>query len=206
VVASAEYDLEGCKSWASVNLPLMDEVSGAFNDCGKVVETLDMCQHLLSTETDAVHWLRIEHIKAWMAEHTDQPYVAADIPLPKSSYDRLNWAGQGTESVADTPHGRAVIQEIREEGGIGSGIRHKARIMHRSGAELDCYSWPDFGEAKAAIRKQLNAMDKPDICESHLDIVHFTLDICKRILPADADPIHYARLGMLGTRIHLALE
>jgi hypothetical protein len=206
MVAAAEYDLEGCKSWASVNLPLMDEVSGELGDCGKAVETLALCQHLLPTETDAAYWLRIEYIKLWMAKRTGQTYEVVDIPLPEFSYDSLNWVEQGTELIADTPHGRAVIHELQQKGVIGERSQHKARIIHRSGAKLDCYSWVDFAEAESAIKKQLKAMDRPDICESHLDIMHFTLDVCKEILPVDADPIHYARLDMLGSRIHLALD
>jgi len=63
VVSQESFDLYGCKAWASVNLPLLDGVTGPLDDCGNVHETLEICQRLLSQEIDAIHWLRIEYIR-----------------------------------------------------------------------------------------------------------------------------------------------
>jgi len=205
VVATGEYDFENCKVWAAVNLPLLDEVSGNLAECGNVLDTLALCQPLLSTDTDSVHWMRIEHIKAWIAHETKRVYTAIPILLSRRSYEALHWIDQGMTFIADTPHGQAVIEQIRDTHILGQ-ITHKARIRHHTGAELDVYSGPDFMEAEAAIKTQLMALDEPHLNEADLDILHFTLDICKRLLPSDSDPIHYARLDALGLAIHLALD
>jgi hypothetical protein len=205
VITSSEFDLEGCKTWAAVNLPLLDGVSGEFGDCGKVQETLARCQQLLFSELDAVYWLWIDIIKAWMAARIGQPYTIKGMPRPRYSTDKLDWIEQDTEFVAETTYGRAIIRENRQVGVIGGGSRYAASIVHRSGASLDCFVWLDFVDAEQSIRKQLSAISKPSIDKEQLDTIRFTFDICQRVLPVETDPIHFARLQMLETRLQRAL-
>jgi hypothetical protein len=206
IVAVEAFDLEACKSWDQVNLPLMDQQSNKLYHCGNVVETLEICQGLLSPETDGEHWLRIEHIKEWIGEYIGQPYEIAALSLPQNSPNVLNWVEEGTKFYMDTPDGRLVIRETRDKRVVGGGIRHVAQIIHRSGAVLDCGSFIDFLDAETALKTQVAALSSPHIGEAHLDCVAFTLDICARLLPEYTDSIHYARLGNLETTIHLALD
>lgn len=61
-------------------------------------------------------------------------------------------------------------------------------------------------EAEQVLKKRLAKLDDPNVHPSCLENIQFTLDICERILPQDADPIHYSRLSNLGMRIYFALD
>lgn len=206
IVATDSLDLESCKQWAAVNLPLMDQATGDFSDCGNVVETLDLCQQLLSLEVDASHWLRIEHVKKWVAKYSKRFYQIVEIPLSKPTHYELDWQENGSLFIAYTPHGQAVIEETRDKNIVGGGIRHKARLVHRTGAVLNCGSYIDFMEADKILKCRLPELDQPYIDEIYLDNLDFTFAICERLLPEDTDPIHYARLEILKMRIHLTLD
>ncbi|MCC7449076.1 MAG: hypothetical protein IT324_16780 [Anaerolineae bacterium] len=205
VVSADSFDLAGCKAWVFANLTLMDRSSGEYGDFGNVFETLELCQHLLHKDTDASHWLRIEHIKQGVAEDSSQTYQIIDISLPNHPPSELNWVEDGTTFYADTPHGRAVIEEGRPQHMI-DGIRHAASIVHHSGAVMPCHSWVDFMGADAAIKENLTKLDLPYIAEWLLDCLDFTLDFCQRILPEKTDPIHYVRLETLKMEMHLTLD
>lgn len=206
ILAQEIFDYETCKVWARINLPVFDQATGEFSECGDVEETLAMCQQVLSIDTDAHHWMRIEHIKAWMADYIKEPYTIKDIPLSKHAADPLEWVDDGNIFYADNRHGRAVIQETRLKGIIGGGIRHKAKIVHSSGAKMDCYEWIDFMDAEIAIRRGLEELDDPTIDEGQLNAMEFTVEVCKALFPVETDPIHYARLDALATRIFLVLD
>ncbi len=203
LIADETLDFEGCKKWAQVNLPLLDLVFGKLGGCGNVLETLEMAQRLLSTETDAIYWLSIERIKKWMAQYTGQTYEIRAILLPEHPLFEFDWIEDGKQFYEETPYGRMVITETRDRTIIGGGIRHTAQIVHHSGAVLNGGSFIDFVEAEAEIKRRLRMFDLPHL---ELENVDFILDICEKILPLDTDPIHYARLGMLVTYIHYALD
>src|SRR5579859_4379257 len=111
VVLRGSFDLYGCKEWAKANLPLLDQVTGRFDNCGNVLETLEMCQKLISQETDAIHWLRIEYIKKFMADRTEQPYQIVEIPYTEQKEYELTWLENGRISYAETRHGRVEVEE-----------------------------------------------------------------------------------------------
>lgn len=205
VVSTDSFDLESCKAWASANLTVMDRGSGVYGNFGNAFETLELCQQLLHKDTDTGHWLRIEHVKQWVAEDSGQTYQVVDIPLPDHPPYELNWIEDGTTFYADTPHGRAVIEEVRPKYTIG-GIRHEAKIVHHSGTVMPCHSWVDFMDAETAIRESLTKLDLPHVAEWLLDCLDFTLDVCLRILPDETDPIHYVRLETLKMEMHLTLD
>jgi hypothetical protein len=200
-------DFEEVQGLAWVMLPLLDQVEGDLSECGRVVETLNLCQQYISRETDSIHWLRVEYIKEWLArEYTGETYKILKVQLPEYPPVEFNWLEDGHEYHIGTPYGRAIILETRMKGFVSGSIRHKAQIVHHTGAVLDCYSWVDFMEAEHAIKHRLDEIVFPDIFEEFLDYIHFTLDICARLLPEDSDPIHDSRLASLGTLIHLHLD
>lgn len=200
------YDFETAQTVAWVSLPLLDQVEGDLCECGLVTDTLNLCQGLISRERDAVHWLRIEHIKEWFARRVKQSYVRAKIPIPAYPPVAFDWKEDKDQFYVDTPHGRATITEIRNQSIIGGGIQHQAQIVHPTRASLNCYSWFDFMESEYAIKRTLDRMVHPQVYEEYLDFIDFTLDICDRVLPNDAEPIHWSRLDALKSCIHLALD
>jgi len=149
-----------------------------------------------------------------MANYTHQTYQVVEIPVPKHEPYQLHWQEVGNVFYAETPNGRVEIEETREHQRFLSGgvrIRHKVRIIHHTGVILDKHpllgfaDFLDFVDAERALQKQLARLDDPTIHFNTLPCMDFTLEICQRLLSESTDPIHYARLGMLASRISLAL-
>lgn len=199
-------DLELAQELGQLFQPYFDKRQGRFDECGFVEETLKLCQPLISKERDANHWQRIEYIKEWIARYEGQSYNIEEIPVPTMPPIDFNWIEDGSRFYADTMYGQAVIVEKRSKNTIGGSSRHEAHIRHHTGAILDCSWWIDFMEAEYAIKQNLKVLERPGIYESNLSTIDFTLDICQRMLPEDADPIHFARLHTLATTLHLILE
>jgi hypothetical protein len=68
------------------------------------------------------------------------------------------------------------------------------------------FDFVDFVDAERALKERLIELDNPRIDQTTLDYMHFTLELCQRILPENTDPIHYGRLDALGTTIFFMLD
>jgi hypothetical protein len=52
-------------------------------------------------------------------------------------------------------------------------------------------------DAEIWIQEALAKLDDPRIAEYHLENLHFTLEICRYVLPLESDPLHSTRLDYL---------
>jgi hypothetical protein len=169
--------------------------------------TLDWCTALLPPGMHPVHALRIEHIKRWYSDHETYRHTASE--LTRNAPASLTWTGEGPEYTAVTPHGQAVIEElppVRSPFRFGGASSYAARIEHPTGAALHCpANVNSFEDADRWVRETLAVLNSPVVDEPNLDALHFTLAICARVLPEDADPIYAARLEYLEMRLDDAL-
>src|SRR5947207_5583975 len=103
-----DVDIETAMKIAHINLPLFDQRSGRFAQCGFVEKTLNLCQQLIPKELDANHWQRVEYIKAFIALKEGQSYEIVKIPIPEFPPIEFNWIEDGNQFHVDTPYGQAI--------------------------------------------------------------------------------------------------
>jgi hypothetical protein len=174
-----------------------------------MLQTLDLCQPILSVDTPPSYLQRLKYIREWILHQTTHDGEMVHLTRPSTKY-LLNWSEQDNNHYqAMTSHGKAWIVEERAAKSpylINPANRYMARIEHVSGAT---YKSPeifmDFVDAEHWLQRTLAELDDPRIAKYYLGNIHFTLSICKRNLPSDAEPFHVARLEYLEMIINDAL-
>ncbi len=166
---------------------------------GRLISTLDFCQGLLPDDIHPSHFKRVELIKQVL--QGERPLDTGLIPPSAASH--LDWQQQGNEYYADTDHGGAVIIETRDTRKWSSRgtIHHEPRIEHPIGVVITGPSSIDFEVSEAWIINKLNELNHPTGGEADLDNLHYTLQICTKVLPEDSNPLHYLRLEWIEARI-----
>jgi hypothetical protein len=163
-----------------------------------IIDTLDLCLLRLPSTIHAKYIERINLIKSWLG--SDISPVALQ---PTSAVEPiLNWTEQEAINTAETAHGQAIIVELPTSHSpylIGhTSTYYRARILHNTGALLESQEqFATFEQADTWIRTMVTRLDNPLLEEANLESIRFTLAICKRVLPDDANPVHLANLQLL---------
>jgi hypothetical protein len=163
-----------------------------------IIDTLDLCVLRLPSNIQPTHLERIKLIKGWLRSDT-----SGAVAEPTGTVEPLlNWTEQGTTLTTQTAQGQAIVFETptpRSPYLIGRAAeRYRVRIVHSTGAVLDCdEQFSTFEGAEAWVRTILAQLDNPQLEETNLESIRFTLAICKQVLPDDADRAHLANLQIL---------
>lgn len=197
-------NIEEAQDFVRANLNLIDQHNvGQPEFIEKLVTTIDLCIGLLPEVERRFHRMRLENIKRWLR----LPRYAERI-VPDETNDWLNYEFEWTQLdgryIADTFHGKAVIEEHvakSSKASFGIGSRYRSQIIDSTGVILQNYYVPpkDFAEAENAVRRMLRDLEIPAIDEIYLALITFTLQICHCVLPKNADLMHSVRLDYIDT-------
>lgn len=197
-------NIEEAQDFVRANLNLIDQYNvGQPEFIEKLVTTIDLCIGLLPEVERRFHRMRLENIKHWLRP----PRYAERIILDETN-DWLNYEFEWTQLdgryVADTFHGKAVIEEHvakSSKSSFGTGSRYRSQIIDSTGVILKNYYVPpiDFAEAENAVRRMLRDLEIRFFEEKFVAPVTFTLEICHCVLPKDADLMHSVRLDYIDT-------
>jgi hypothetical protein len=207
-------DFETAAWWILATMVEAEQTFDKHNPYQRMFETLDLCKAKLSATAHPVHVQRLEYIRQWVVTRSTQEQELADewrlrATEPHKS-TALDWqALNTTDWYVDTPHGRAIIRELRPDKslyGYATTIRHTAWIAHSSGARYDWNTTSiDFMVADAWVQQTLRELDEPRIAEHFLGNITFTLTICLRLLADEPDPMHIARVEYIKDMLETVL-
>jgi hypothetical protein len=163
-----------------------------------IIDTLNLCVSRLPSTIHPAHIERINQIKDWLGNG-----LSGTPPQPADPAERLlHWTAQEAAVTAETSHGQVIVAEVRTPRSpylVGHAAeRYRASILHSTGAALHSQEpFATFEAAEAWVIAILTQLDDPQLEEPNLESIRFTLVICKRILPDNADPAHLANLQLL---------
>ena len=207
-------DFEIATRWVLSSMVDVEQTLDRHNPYQRIFETLDLCKAKLSLITDSVHLQRLEHIRQWVVTRSTQEQEIADEWRQQANEKHqptpLDWqALSTTDWYIDTPHGRAIIREIRPNTslyGQATSMTHRAWIAHPNGAS---YEWNmrsiDFMAADAWVRQTLHELADPRVAERFVGSITFTLTICERLLADELDPMHTARINSIKEMLETVL-
>jgi hypothetical protein len=202
-------DFEEAERWAIFCAVDLEQLGNTEEARRGMLQTLDLCQPLLSKSTHPSHLQRLENIKEWAVNQTHHEQEMAHVEKSPTEY-LLNWSEQDSNHYqAITPHGKATIVEEKTAKSpylINPASRYLAQIEHSSGAVYKSLEvFIDFVDAEHWVQKTLAELDDPRIAKYYLSNIHFTLNICRYILPSDVDSVHITRLEYLEMLLDEAL-
>ncbi len=207
-------DFETATWWVLATMVEVEQTLDKHNPYQRMFETLDLCKAKLFATAHPVHLQRLEYIRHWIVTRSTQERELADEWRQRTTEEQkptaLDWqALNTTDWYIDTPHGRAIIRELRPDKslfGHASTIKHMAWIAHPSGAT---YEWNttsiDFMAADAWVQQTLRELDDPRVTEHFLGNITFTLNICVRLLADEPDPMHSARVEYIKEMLETVL-
>jgi len=194
-------EFDEVEQWAIFSAIDLEQIGSKDEAQKGMLQTLDLCQPVLSTSAHPSHLQRLQNIREWVLHRTTHEQEMVHATKPSTSYV-FNWSEENANLYqAITPHGKALI--IEEETAkssylINPASRYKAQIEHASGAIYESRElFMDFVNAEHWIHKTLMELDDPRIAEYFLGNIHFTLNICKHSLPPDVEAFHRTRLEYL---------
>lgn len=167
----------------------------------QILETLDLCQSYLPADIQPSHKQRLIHIRDWVISH--HVHDREFLTNPPRSPQKYSFAWKEQESntfASDSPYGKVVIRENRSKKpfSYGATSSYKPWIEDPSGARYDCLEkFIDFVDAENWLQDALNRLDDPRLSEWFLECIHFTLDICRHVLPDTLDHLHRERIAYL---------
>jgi hypothetical protein len=174
----------------------MDEPDELFFEHNRLVEVLDRCITSLPLTVHPSHHARLRNISQWFLFSTHHDYVITELtdetPLPLET--PIAWSEQSGVFSSITPYGTALI--IREQsakltytfGQISE--RYRAKIRDSSGAELHMPTVErHFASAEVWMRKTLHNLEDERIAEPYIPSIHYTLAICRAVVPLESDDI-----------------
>ncbi len=191
---------EDAEGWLLFGIVMeIDQPREDSSSVGRLISTLDFCQGLLPDDIHSSHFKRVELIKQILR---GEPPLDTGL-IPPSPTRHLDWQQQDDKYYANTDHGRAIIIETRDTRKWTSGgtAHHEPRIEHPTGIAITGPSSIDFEVSETWIINKLNELNHPVGGEADLDNLHYTLQICAKVLPEDSNPLHYLRLEWMGARI-----
>ncbi len=195
-------EFETVEAWISVNLIELDRVDGDNIFHQRQIETLELCLSLLTDTKRPFHHARIANLKRWVLGENQIPH---QLPTKDWKSWAFDWENSQNRFETDTPHGNAVIIEEKPKQAsrfkIGIASRYKVQIEDEAGSILkDTHeSSLDFLDAEERLRMILLVLERPFITEIQLEVVSFTLAICRQLLLKDTDLMHTIRLNYLET-------
>ncbi len=200
-------DFETADVFVSANLIELDRVGiDETKFRSKLTATLDYCISLLSEPNRVFHRRRLESIKRWLT-HNPANYTTDDLPQNDWENRIFDWhQTNNLNMVGVPPHGKAFItEEVLDSHShliFGSGINYSVQIEDSTGITLDDpyhFSGKDLVTAESRLRQILTELENPFVDESYVDYLAFTLQICRHLLPPDADLMQYIRLNYIET-------
>lgn len=166
-----------------------------------MLQTIDYCQSVLPESIHPCHTQRLNYIREWVTSRRNQESELGQLSDAQHSNYPLDWIERESNTyVADTPHGQAIIREERSKKpfAFAASSTHKIWIQHPTGAVYKCLeTFIDFVDAEIWLQETLRNLNDPRIAEYYLENAHFTLEICKHVLPRESDPLHIVRLDYL---------
>jgi hypothetical protein len=205
-------DFESANDYIRANLIELDRVDvdeAAFHQ--KLAATLDKCIDLFDPAqiSHIFHRLRLENIKRWFLNQN--PLVdLTDVPKKDWTDYTFNWQEQDDLYQCETLHGKVKISkplpETKNIFGAPVSTAPGIQIEHETGVTLrDYWPLPDFPSAEARLREILTELEQPYVDESYVEHLTFTLQICLRLLPQDADPMDFVRIEYIDTHLGTVL-
>ncbi len=167
----------------------------------QILETLDLCRRYLPADIQPSHKQRLAHIREWIISRNVHDSDLFTNPYRSTKKYSFEWIEQEANTyVSDSPYGQVVIREDRSKKlfSYGATSSYKPWIEDPSGARYDCIvRFIDFVDAEDWLQDALTRLDDPRIGEWFLECIHFTLDICKHVLPDTLDQMHRERIDYL---------
>lgn len=167
----------------------------------QILETLDLCQSYLSADIQPSHKQRLAHIREWVVSRHVHDSELVTNPHRATEKHSFAWIEQEADTyVSDSPYGKVIIREDRSKKpfSYGAASSYKPWIEDPSGARYDCIEkFIDFVDAEDWLQDALDRLDDPRISEWFLECIHFTLDVCRHVLPDTLDHVHRERIDYL---------
>ncbi|HND86584.1 MAG TPA: hypothetical protein PLU50_12275 [Pseudobdellovibrionaceae bacterium] len=202
-------EFEEAEEWVLINIIGLEEADDKEISQRKLLEILDDCTSRIEGTVHHSHLLRLANIRKWIFERNVLPTTPVTIRGTYQNY-LFQWSDDTPNQFsADTPHGKAIIIEEKPAKSpfrVNPPTKHKGMIEHSSGA---IYESPghsiEFLDIENWLRQTLSELDDPTVSEYNLGNIHFTLEICKRSLPLDVDPLTITRMDLLKDEMDLIL-
>ncbi len=160
----------------------------------QLLETLDLCQSYLPVDIQFSHKQRLAHIREWViSRHVHDSELLTNPHRATKKYSFVWIETDANTYVSDSPYGKVIIREERTKKpfSYGATSSYKAWIEDPSGAKYNCLEkFIDFVDAEDWLQDALNRLDDPRISEWFLECIHFTLDICRHVLPSEVQSRH----------------
>ena len=197
-------EFETVEHWVGANLIVLDQMNSDDEFRKRLIETLNLCLSRLTDTNRQFHHARIANLKRWMLNEEQIPH---QLPTTDWKTWAFDWQNIQDRFEANTTHGKAIIIETKPKQKsrfqIGVASRYKVQIEDEAGAIWSDTYLPsflpslDFLHAEARLRDVLAELEEPYINEVYLEIINFTLAICKQKLPSDTNIMHFVRINYL---------
>ncbi len=198
------YDFEETESWSLFMVVDLEQLGDQPTAQARMLQSLDYSRSFLPSTIHPTHLQRIDNIRDWIVTGRGQGNELDSVSTTPSSQYSLDWSDDGGDTyLADTPHGQVTIYEkqTKRKFTYGTTSKYKPQIRHSTGAIYESLqTFIDFVDAEIWIQETLAKLDDPRIGEDYLENLHFTLEICRHVLPSESDPLHSERLKYLSGR------
>ncbi len=197
-------------AWALFIVVDLEQLGDRTEANRRMLDTIDYCQSFLPVSIHPSHIQRLDYIREWVISRRNQEDELGHVSAVHQSNYSFNWIEKDPHTyVAETPHGQAIIHEerLKRPFAFGTSSTYTVSIQHVTGATLNSLeTFIDFIDAENLLREMLLKLDDPRIAEYYLDGIHFTLDICKHVMPSPAELLHAERLEYLNMLLDDALR
>ncbi len=171
--------------------------------------TLDLCKNFLPKSLHPSHLERLENLETWISERSQQESSPDYFNQSPGEQIDLLFVEKNGVMETQTPFGLATIREKpikQSKYDFGGSPNYEVEIEDLSGAILNSLgSFLTPEEAEYWLRSKLIQLKITAINETTLDLIRFTLEICKSSLPLATDILHFTRIDYLMGELEMVL-